>query len=84
MNLFYVYLLRCKDGSLYCGYTNNLERRIFDHNNSNTGAKYTKNKRPVVLVYKEEFNTKSAALRREIEIKKMTKSQKENIIANLN
>lgn len=76
---YIVYLLRCKDGSLYCGYTNNLTKRIHEHNHSNLGAKYTRNRRPVELVYYEEFETKSKALKREIEIKKLPKLLKETL-----
>lgn len=53
----YTYIVKCSDGSLYTGWTNNLEKRIKDHN-AGRGAKYTKARRPVVLVYKEEFPTK--------------------------
>jgi putative endonuclease len=83
MNLFYVYILRCKDSSLYCGYTNDLEKRIFEHNNLKTGAKYTKIRRPVSLVYYEEFQSKSDALKREYEIKKLRKVAKEKLILKL-
>jgi len=56
----YTYIVKCSDGSLYTGWTNNLEKRIKDHN-AGRGAKYTKARRPVVLVYKEEFPTKQEA-----------------------
>jgi len=71
----YVYILKCKDGSLYTGYTNNLEKRLKVHNEGN-GAKYTKARLPVELVYFEEYETKSEAMKRELEIKKMKKSEK--------
>lgn len=80
---FYVYLLRCSDESLYCGFTTDLDRRINEHNNSPKAAKYTKNKRPVILAYYEEFSDKTSALKREFEIKKMSRQQKIDII-NLN
>lgn len=77
---FYVYIVECSDGSFYCGYTNNLEKRIHDHNNEKIGAKYTKTRRPVYLKYYEEFLDKKTALKREFEIKKMKRSQKINLI----
>ena len=73
--LYYVYLLRCSDGTIYCGSTNNLERRVKAHN-SGKGAKYTKARRPVCLVYSETLASKSEALRREAALKKLTRSQK--------
>lgn len=77
---FYVYLLRCKDNSLYCGYTNDLLKRLDEHNNSEKGAKYTRGKRPVILVYFEEFDNKNDAQKREYEIKKFTKYEKEKLV----
>lgn len=71
----YTYIVRCKDDTLYCGWTNNLEKRITSHNQG-TGAKYTRNRRPVELVYYETFDTKEAAMRREYEIKQMSHNQK--------
>ena len=75
----YTYILKCKDGSLYTGWTNNLEKRVKDHNDGK-GAKYTKSRRPVTLVYHEEFETKEEAMRREYAIKQMTRSEKEKLI----
>ncbi|OPJ56732.1 GIY-YIG nuclease family protein [Alkalithermobacter paradoxus] len=75
----YVYILECNDKTLYTGYTNNLERRIDTHNKGK-GAKYTRYRLPVKLLYFETFSTKSEALKREYQIKKMTRKQKENII----
>ena len=71
----YTYIVRCKDETFYCGWTNNLEKRIASHNQG-TGAKYTRNRRPVELVYYEAFDTKEAAMRREYEIKHMSRNQK--------
>lgn len=76
----YVYILRCKDNSLYTGWTNNLENRINAHNEG-LGAKYTRGRGPCNLVYFEEFETKNEALKREREIKKLSKAQKENLLA---
>lgn len=75
----YTYILECKDGSYYTGWTNNLEKRIKDHNDGK-GAKYTKPRRPVVLAYYETFETKEDAMRREYAIKRMTRAEKEKLI----
>lgn len=72
---YYVYIVKCSDSSLYCGYTNDIEKRIKTHNDG-LGAKYTKSRLPVSLVYLEEAETKSDALKREAAIKKLTKKQK--------
>lgn len=72
----YTYMVCCADGSLYTGWTNCLERRIKAHNSSKAGAKYTKSKRPVTLVYYEGFATKEEAMRREYEIKQMSRGKK--------
>ncbi len=77
--MFYVYILRCGDGTLYCGYTNNVEKRLEAHR-SGKGAKYTKGRLPLELVYAEKFAEKGDALRREAEIKKLSKKEKLNII----
>lgn len=71
----YTYLLRCADGSLYTGWTNDLERRVKAHN-AGSGAKYTRARRPVTLVYAEAFQTKEEAMQREAAIKQLTRKQK--------
>ena len=68
----YTYILKCKDGSLYTGWTNDLEQRVAAHN-TGKGAKYTKARRPVELVYFEEFETKEQAMKREYAIKQMAR-----------
>lgn len=73
---WFVYIVECFDSSLYTGITTNLERRIFEHNNSSKGAKYTKNRRPVKLVFSEIHQCRSSASKREIEIKKLSKQNK--------
>lgn len=79
-NIYHVYLVRCADGSLYCGITNDLPRRIAQHN-AGKGAKYiVKSRRPVVLVYRETHDTKSSALKREAAIKRMSKKSKEALV----
>lgn len=76
---FYVYLLRCADGTLYTGYTDDPVRRTKIHN-AGKGAKYTRTRLPVELVYQEACADKSAALRREYEIKQLTRVQKLKLI----
>lgn len=75
----YAYILRCSDSSLYCGYSTNPIKRTQTHN-SGKGAKYTRSRLPVSLVYIEEFETKSEALKQEARLKKYTHKQKEEII----
>lgn len=75
----YTYILKCSDGSLYTGWTNDLEKRINAHN-AGKGAKYTKNRRPVELAYYEEFATKEEAMSREYAIKQLTRRKKEELI----
>ncbi|MGL4772864.1 MAG: GIY-YIG nuclease family protein [Clostridium sp.] len=75
----YVYILRCADNSLYTGWTNNLEKRFNDHKNGK-GAKYTRGRGPLELVYFEEYEEKKVAMKREYEIKKLSKDQKEKLI----
>lgn len=72
---WHVYLLQCSDNSLYCGITNNLEKRIKTHN-SGRGAKYTRARRPVILLKYWEMESKSAALKREYQIKQMSREEK--------
>ena len=76
----YTYILRCGDGSLYTGWTNDLDKRLKAHNGGKSGAKYTRNRRPVTLVYYEEFQEKQEAMKREYAIKQLTRKEKENLI----
>ena len=76
----YTYIVECSDGSLYTGWTNDLEKRIEAHNDGK-GAKYTKSRRPVVLAYYEEFQTREEAMRREWEIKQMSRQKKMRMIS---
>ena len=75
----YTYILKCRDDSLYTGWTNNLEKRLITHNEGK-GAKYTKARRPVELVYYEEFQTREEAMKREYAIKQMSRKEKETLI----
>jgi len=81
IKMFYFYILRCSDNSLYCGQTNNLERRVHEHSfDKHKSAKYLRAKKPVVLVYFEELSTLQEAMRRELQIKKWTRAKKEVLI----
>lgn len=71
----YTYILRCADGTLYTGWTNDLDKRLAAHN-AGTAAKYTRPRRPVTLVYQEAFPTKEEAMRRERQIKRLTRAEK--------
>lgn len=75
--MFFVYILECSDKTLYTGSTNDLEKRLFEHNNSKKGAHYTKIRRPVLLKHKEELSTLSEARKREAEIKRLSREKKE-------
>lgn len=75
----YTYMVRCGDGSLYTGWTNDLEKRVMAHN-LGKGAKYTKSRLPVELVYHERFATKEEAMSREYAIKRLTRREKEQLL----
>jgi len=77
---WYVYMLRCADQTLYTGITDDVERRLAAHR-SGKGAKYTRGRGPLELVHTEAVESKSAALKREMQIKKMSRQQKLNLIA---
>jgi putative endonuclease len=78
---YWVYIVQCRDGSFYTGYAVDVEKRIKAHNNSKVGAKYTKMRRPVELVYSESHPTKSEAMKREYQIKQLSRAEKELLIA---
>ncbi len=82
--MYYLYILRCSDNSLYCGQTKDLNRRIEEHNSNDSQSKYTRSRRPVKLVYFEKYKTINDVLKREFEIKKLTKEKKENLIQKIN
>ncbi len=77
--MWFVYIIRCADNSLYTGITTDIDRRIREHNSNKIGAKYSRARRPVVLVYQETSESRSAALKREAIIKKLSKSEKEKL-----
>lgn len=76
-----VYIVKCADGTLYCGIARDVGTRMAQHNSSKLGARYTKSRRPVQLVYEEAAGNRSEALRREIQIKKLSRADKNNLIA---
>lgn len=77
----FIYILECKDASLYVGCTNDIKKRVKQHNELKSGAHYTKIRRPVVLKYKEEFKTFKKARAREAEIKRLTRKKKLHLIS---
>ncbi|HID01617.1 MAG TPA: GIY-YIG nuclease family protein [Desulfobacterales bacterium] len=77
---WFVYLLRCSDTSLYTGITTNISQRLHEHNHNDKGAKYTRGRRPVILVYTEKLSSRSEASKREYQIKQMKKSAKEQMV----
>ena len=82
-DMHYTYILKCVDGTYYTGWTTDREKRLKAHNEKK-GAKYTKNRTPVSLVYYETFETKQEALRREYAIKQMTRAEKTDLIGRQN
>lgn len=79
MQKYYFYLARCKDQTLYAGYTTDIKSRENKHNNG-TGAKYTKHRTPIKIIYWEKFDTQKEAMQRESQIKNWSKIKKENLI----
>jgi len=79
----YAYVVRCSDGTFYTGYTTDVRRRLDEHN-AGEGAKYTRGRTPVELVHVERFESKSAAMSREYEIKQLSRSEKESLVEGAN
>lgn len=79
---YFVYILECSDGSLYTGITKDVKKRLDEHNSKDSGAKYTKARRPVKLLYEESSLDRSSASKREYEIKKLTRLKKLQLIQN--
>ncbi len=79
--IYFFYIVRCLDNSLYSGITTDLKRRVEEHNSSKLGAKYTRLKRPVTLVYFEKFAGRSEATKREWQVKQFSKKEKELLIS---
>ena len=80
VEVWYLYILKCSDGSLYTGVTPNLQRRTKSHNNG-SGGRYTRCRLPVSLIYSESYSTKSEALKRELQVKGWSRAKKESLIA---
>jgi putative endonuclease len=78
--VWYVYILHCADNTLYTGITTDVERRLHQHNHTKTGAKYTRVRRPVNLVYQEQCESRSMATKREYELKQLSREEKINLI----
>lgn len=79
--MFYAYILRCADDTLYTGCTNDLKRRLHAHNHAKAGAKYTSGRRPVVLKHSERFRTLAKARAREAELKRLSRAEKLEILS---
>ena len=77
---YFCYIVKCSDGTFYSGWTTNPERRVKEHNQGNRGARYTRQRRPVRLVYLEELPDRSAAMRRERYLKTLSRTRKEKLI----
>lgn len=78
--MYYLYILKCADKTLYTGITTDLKRRVAEHNDSKMGAKYTSSRRPVRLVFSKKFKSRSSASKEESRIKKLKKPQKLELI----
>ncbi|HYC83052.1 MAG TPA: GIY-YIG nuclease family protein [Candidatus Paceibacterota bacterium] len=81
-DMYYLYILKCADGTLYTGITLDVGRRVREHNISKTGAKYTRSRRPVELAYEQEFKDRSAAAKEEARIKKLSRQEKIELFKN--
>ncbi|MDO8565667.1 MAG: GIY-YIG nuclease family protein [Candidatus Moranbacteria bacterium] len=77
---YYLYILKCADGTLYTGITVDLKRRIIEHNSSALGAKYTRGRRPVTLIFSKKFRTRSTASVAESRIKKLSREEKLDVV----
>ncbi|MEK7606949.1 MAG: GIY-YIG nuclease family protein [Patescibacteria group bacterium] len=77
--MYHLYILKCSDGTLYTGITVDIERRVMEHNSSRVGAKYTRSRRPVKLVYSKKFRNRSTASRAEFRIKHLSRAGKQKI-----
>lgn len=82
MKKYYFYIAKCADGTLYSGQTNDLPKRLEKHN-SGKGAKYTAYRKPIKIVYSEEFSTRGAAMKREAEVKKLSRKEKLKLVGRI-
>jgi len=81
--MYYLYIIKCADKTLYTGITTDLKRRIIEHNSTKLGAKYTSSRRPVEIVYSKKFKNRSTASREESRIKKLKRADKLKFISNI-
>jgi putative endonuclease len=81
--MYHLYILKCTDDTLYTGITTDLARRVKEHNSSTLGAKYTRTRRPVEMVYSKKFKDRSASTKAEAQIKKMSRKDKLKLIENI-
>ena len=79
--MYYLYILKCADKTLYTGITTDLKRRLFEHNETSLGAKYTSHRRPVKIVFSKKFKNRSLASKEESRIKKLSRKEKLELIA---
>ena len=79
-DIWHIYMVRCSDGTLYTGITNDLKKRIEAHNSGKEGARYTRSRRPVKLVYSEQVESKSAAAKLEYQLKKLPRLKKKELV----
>jgi len=79
---WYVYIVRCSDNTLYTGITTDLDRRMAEHNSTSNGARYTRTRRPVTLLYNEACVDRSEASKREAELKRLSREEKEDVLKN--
>jgi putative endonuclease len=79
--MWYFYVVKCNDNSFYAGVTTELDRRVYEHNNTRRGAKYTRSRRPVVLIYSEECDSRSIAQKTEYSFKQLNRKSKERLIS---
>lgn len=83
LSVYFLYILRCNDGTYYTGITMDVARRVQEHNISKRGAKYTRGRRPVKLVYQKRFHCRSSALRAECRMKDLSKAEKKKVVRKL-
>ena len=78
--MYYLYIVKCSDNTLYTGITTDLKRRVYEHNSSKKGAKYTSTRRPVELIYSQKFANRSEASKEEYRVKKLSREKKLQLI----
>ena len=79
-DIWYTYMLRCNDRSLYTGITKDIDRRLAEHNSAKNGARYTRSRLPVKLVFLERFSSRAAAAKREYQLKRFSKKEKQKLV----